>query len=158
MRAIELVKLTEWDNPIRHSQQPASAQLQKASPKDKKYMIIIGEIVTGKSKGPKGFERFKPIKYSDGSQEHTIVYHYVWDADVSEDEAWKYFSEVMSVMRGVALSLRKTNTGEICTYDMVLFNITDDVVTSANKKIPCTGSGGNFVMITGALLRAWRLI
>jgi len=65
------------------------------------YVIVVAEVVRGRSKGPQGFTRFKPFKYKEGGNAHGIVYANWLDgskeaAAISRTKAVK--QEMLSIM------------------------------------------------------------
>lgn len=97
----------------------------------KEYVIVVTEMVKGKSGGPKGFDRFKPYKYSSAEIEHPIVYakRYKFTTD---EEAAAEANRVWQEMERI-FSKPTWGGGYIKSYGIVLHNVTDDTVVRVGK-------------------------
>lgn len=91
----------------------------------KRWVVLVAEVVTNKSRGPKGFKRFKPYPYSSSSKEHEIVYAKLFSAteDRAKEEAQKISEEMFSLF---AFSLGNTEHYCVSEYTVLLHNSTDD--------------------------------
>ena len=94
---------------------------------EQEYAILIFERVIGKSKGPKGYDRFKPIPYRDASQEHYILYAMTFEGTHGEIR-----NEYENVQRDMLRIIRKTGKGDdpkkvnVIAFDDAVHNITTD--------------------------------
>jgi len=128
------------------------------------YIVVVSEIVTGKSKGPtgRGFYRYKPFPYRDSSQPHTIMYAARFPNMTKRDmelSSKKLVSEVSKLVgafnRGRPPS---QGGGNISSYEICVHNIDTD----QNLVMSGTGnfalSPGGFQAVNNFILRKWKIL
>lgn len=89
------------------------------------WCIIVGEMVIGKSIGPKGFSRHKPLEYLDSHSNHPIVYYKTYKTN--KDGIQKECDNVRKFMeQAYFMHLGNTSYGQLVCFDICAVNIKDD--------------------------------
>jgi hypothetical protein len=103
--------------------------------KKDRYAIIVAEHVSGKSKGPVGFSRVKPIKYRQAKYAHPIVYYkkYLFESQDDAIQAAKDVSKEMFKLYSMNLG---SNFTRVMDYSIVLHNISDDEAQTIYSSMP----------------------
>lgn len=100
-----------------------------------KYVIIVAEHVFGKSKGPAGFSRVKPIRYRQAKYAHPIVYYrkYLFE---SEDDAVQVAKDISKEMFQLYSMNLGSNYTRVMDYSIVLHNIDKDEAQTIYSTMP----------------------
>ena len=127
-----------------------------------KWAIVVAETVIGKSRGPKGFKRFKPVSYSDSWKSHPIVYARVFEK--TEKEALELAEKIDDEMLMIyTIGMGKTDTYCVRDYSIVLHNLDLDEATNLSTTIESDGLDASgylydWCVCTNKLLKSWGII
>lgn len=98
------------------------------------YVIIVAEHVSGKSKGPSGFSRVKPIKYRQAKYAHPIVYYKKFLSD--NEEAQSAAKDIAKEMfKLYSMNLGSSHT-RVMDYSVILHNVTKDEAQTIYSTMP----------------------
>ncbi len=126
--------------------------------KSGKYAIIIVEKVIGKSKGPKGFKRYKPIRYSDPYIEHVIVYAKIIEAS-SVAEARKAYKGADREMDSIFSQMDDTHgKGYMKSMEMVLHDIDNDRPVKVGDSRADRGILHQGITSSNDVLSRWKIL
>lgn len=126
------------------------------------WVIVIAENVIGKSRGPKGFKRFKPYHYSDSWKPHAIVYASSFEG--TEAEALEWAESIGDEMLMIyTIGMGKTDTYCVRDYTLVLHNVEHDQPKNIASTIEGDESEQKGYLYDRAtcsnrLLRAWGIL
>ena len=97
-----------------------------------KYVILIVEEVIGKSAGPRGYTRYKPVKYSSAKDPHYIAYAKTVSKKTTAFVEFQAAVDKMNIIQSkFALA---GGSVYMLTHGVILYNVTNDVlVTSKNE-------------------------
>jgi hypothetical protein len=99
------------------------------------YVIVIAEHVTGKSKGPPGYNRAKPLKYPNADVPHPIIYWKKFTA-ASDDDAMIIAKDAAKEM----FKLYSLNLGsgysKVMEYTLALHNVKTDTPQTIFSTVP----------------------
>lgn len=109
-------------------------------------VVVVG-MFRGKSKGPRGFERFKPIKYSNANDNHPIVYAKVFPSVKAATIAAKKATDEMRT-----ISMSHYGGGYIKSYDVVVHDIDNDSTVSGDSHLLTSDTMSN------DLLNSWGIL
>lgn len=115
------------------------------------YAMVIAEMVIGNSEGPKGYERFKPLPYSDSKQRHVIVY-----AKIFNDDEAGAIQEYHKAGKDLDVIIQKSKSnGKVESAAGVLWNVSTDSLVKVpgnDEKIFSLG------MCSNKLLKNWGIL
>jgi len=126
-------------------------------PSSQDFVIIIAQMVRGKSSGPKGFSRYKPFKYKNSYNSHPIVYaNVLFDCDgpsaiAQAKIAYREMRSIFSSNRG----------RDIKSWGLVLHDVRYDHAVPLFMKHDSLSDDGYLYDGTNSynnLLRKWHIL
>jgi len=94
------------------------------------HLVVVFEEVIGKSRGPKGFKRYKPVPYDNSNYNHVIVYAKMYtQPDIRE--------ELLRVRREMrAISEKNNDTYNVVEHCVIAQDILSESIHELSDEIP----------------------
>lgn len=117
------------------------------------YCIVVAGVYRGKSKGPKGFERYKPYKYENTMNRHPIVYAQWFQG--SERQAKEMHLRARNEMTEIGSVYKESGYLKSCS--VVLWNYTKDQLVVGDNAVGTKGYLYDGVTCSNQLLKEWKI-